>query len=90
VQDEALRPGTALRAIAQERIQRDVKELHFLISEVAEEHGCSEQLVTYSDPAIEAPEPLFNGTAIQRMRAPCHRRRGYQAHAKAPSVGAAV
>jgi Zn-dependent peptidase ImmA (M78 family) len=43
---EAYDLGSAL-LLPKERIQRDVKELGLLAGEIADEHGCSEQLVVY-------------------------------------------
>ena len=43
---EAYDLGAAL-LLPKERIQSDVKDLECLISEIADEHGCSEELVTY-------------------------------------------
>lgn len=43
---EAYDLGSAL-LLPKERIQRDVKELGLLAGEIADEHGCSDQLVLY-------------------------------------------
>lgn len=45
-ENEAYDLGAAL-PLPKERIQRDVKELQLLVGEIADAHGCSEQLVTY-------------------------------------------
>jgi Zn-dependent peptidase ImmA (M78 family) len=45
-ENEAYDLGAAL-LLPRERIQRDVKELQLLVDEIADAHGCSEQLVTY-------------------------------------------
>lgn len=43
---EAYDLGSAL-LLPKQRIQRDVKDLELLISQIADEHGCSDELVTY-------------------------------------------
>jgi Zn-dependent peptidase ImmA (M78 family) len=45
-ENEAYDLGAAL-LLPRERIQRDVKEQQLLVDEIADAHGCSEQLVTY-------------------------------------------
>lgn len=45
-ENEAYDLGSAL-LLPKQRIQHDVKDLKLLISQIAEEHGCSDELVTY-------------------------------------------
>jgi Zn-dependent peptidase ImmA (M78 family) len=45
-EDEAYDFGAAL-LLPKERIQRDIKELQLLAAEIADTHGCSEQLAIY-------------------------------------------
>lgn len=45
-ENEAYDLGSAL-LLPKQRIQRDVKDLELLIPQIADEHGCSHELVTY-------------------------------------------
>lgn len=45
-ENEAYDLGAAL-LLPKQRIQRDVKDLKLFVGQIAEEHGCSDELVTY-------------------------------------------